>query len=87
MNANKDDTAALDLPGRRYRFERLVLGTVIKDMYFGKNDPGPGDRVPDFDLPMLDGGRFRSSDLGEAGPLMLCFGSYTCPVTDTAAPG
>ncbi len=73
--------------GRRYRFERLALGIVMKDMYFSKNDPGPGDRMPDFDLPILDGGRFRSTDLSEAGPVMLIFGSYTCPVTDNAALG
>ena len=73
--------------GRRYRFERLALGTVMRDMYFSKDDPAAGDRVPDFDLPTLGGGRFRSSDLSETGPVLLIFGSYTCPVTDSAAPG
>ena len=73
--------------GRRYRFERLALPLVMRDMYFSKDDPGPGDRVPDFDLQTLDGGRFRSTDLGETGPALLIFGSYTCPVTDNAAPG
>ena len=73
--------------GRRYRFERLALGTVMKDMYFSKNDPGPGNPVPDFDLPTLGGGRFRSTDLSETGPALLIFGSYTCPVTENAAPG
>ncbi len=56
-------------------------------MYFAKDDPGPGDRVPNFDLPTLGGGRFRSADLGETGPALLIFGSYTCPVTDNSAPG
>jgi thiol-disulfide isomerase/thioredoxin len=73
--------------GRRYRFERLALGLVLKDLYFSKGDPGPGDRVPGFDLPTLGGGRFRSSDLAETGPALLIFGSSTCPVTDNAAPG
>ena len=73
--------------GRRYRFEHLAMTVVMRDMYFGKDDPGPGDRVPDFDLPTLGGGRFRSTDLGETGPALLVFGSYTCPVTDGAAPG
>ena len=73
--------------GRRYRFEHLALPTVLRDMYFNRDDPGQGDHVPDFDLPTLDGGRFRSSDLGETGPALLIFGSYTCPVTDSAAPG
>ncbi len=73
--------------GRRYRFEHLALSTVLRDMYFSREDPGPGDRVPGFDLPTLGGGRFRSSDLGETGPALLIFGSYTCFVTDSAAPG
>ncbi len=73
--------------GQRYRFEHLALPLVLRDMYFNKDDPVPGDRVPDFDLPTLGGGRFRSTDLGETGPALLIFGSSTCPVTDSAAPG
>ncbi len=73
--------------GQRYRFEHLALPTVLRDMYYSRGDPGPGDRVPDFDLPTLGGGRYRSADLRETGPALLIFGSYTCPVTDSAAPG
>ena len=73
--------------GRRYRFKHLALPTVLRDMYYSRRDPGPGDRVPDFDLPTLGGGHFRSTDLGETGPALMIFGSYTCPVTDSAAPG
>ena len=97
MDINKNDTAVLVAVaeqtrdslemGRRYRFEHLALPTILRDMYYSKDDPGAGDRVPDFDLPMLGGGRFRSADLGETGPVLLIFGSYTCPVTDSAAPG
>jgi thiol-disulfide isomerase/thioredoxin len=73
--------------GQRYRFERLTLPIVLRDLRFNKQDPGPGDRVPEFDLPTVGGGRFRSSDLAETGPALLIFGSSTCPVTDNAAPG
>ncbi len=73
--------------GRRYRYDHLQLRLVLRDLYFTRGDPGPGDRVPDFDLPTLGGGRFRSTDLGETGPVLLIFGSYTCFVTDSAAPG
>lgn len=73
--------------GQRYRFERLALPLVLRDLRFSKDDPGPGDRVPEFDLPTVGGGRFRSSDLAETGPALLIFGSSTCPVTDNAAPG
>ncbi len=73
--------------GQRYRFERLTLPLVLEDLRFNKADPGPGDRVPEFDLPIVGGGRFRSSDLAHTGPALLIFGSSTCPVTDNAAPG
>jgi thiol-disulfide isomerase/thioredoxin len=73
--------------GRPYRFEHLALPLVMKDLYFSRGDPGPGDRVPEFDLPIVGGGRFRSEDLARTGPTLLVFGSATCPVTDNAAPG
>ena len=73
--------------GKRYRFERLTLPIVLKDLQFDKADPGPGDRIPEFDLPTLGGGRFRSRDIANTGPVLLIFGSITCPMTDNAAPG
>ena len=47
--------------GRRYRFQHLALLQVLRDMYFSKDDPGPVDRVPDFDLPTL-GGEYPSAE-------------------------
>jgi hypothetical protein len=47
--------------------------------------PAPGDRIPVFDLPVLDGGRFSSSDLG-GRPVLLAVGSRTCPVTESSGP-
>jgi hypothetical protein len=73
--------------GHRYRFEHLALPLVLKDLYFSQGDPDPGDQVPEFDLPIVGGGRFRSVDLAMTGPALLVFGSATCPVTDNAAPG
>jgi thiol-disulfide isomerase/thioredoxin len=70
-----------------YRFDQLALKIVLDDMKFAPDDPGPGDAVPSFDLPTLSGKRFRSSDLGATGPVLLIFGSSTCPMTDSAAPG
>jgi len=73
--------------GQRYRFERLTLPMVLEDLRFRAEDPGPGDRVPEFDLAIVGGGRFTTRDLAETGPVLLIFGSSTCPVTDNAAPG
>jgi len=47
QNRIEDSNAA----GRRYRFERLSLTMVLRDFWFSKSDPGPGERVPEFDLP------------------------------------
>jgi len=73
--------------GQRYRFQRLRLPVILKDLYFNKRDPAPGDRMPVFDLPVVGGGRFRSSDFAKSGAVLLVFGSSTCPMTDSAAPG
>ena len=77
----------LEQAGQRYRFERLALPIVMRDLHFNRDDPGPGDGVPALDLPTVQKGRFRSSDLAVTGPALLIFGSSTCPMTDSAAPG
>lgn len=51
------DSAAELVDGRGYRFDHLTLPMVIKDMRFVSTDPAPGDHVPAFDLPAIDGGR------------------------------
>ena len=85
MTTKSEQAPATTDEGNAYRFRRLSLRLILPDMYFRKTDPSPGDPVPDFDLPTLDGGRSR--DLAESGPALLVVGSYTCPVTDSAAPG
>jgi thiol-disulfide isomerase/thioredoxin len=87
MTTNADTPEAPTTGASAYRFERLRLGLVLRDLYFTKTDPGPGERIVDFDLPTLDGGRFRRQDLSESAPVLLVFGSYTCPVTESAVPG
>jgi thiol-disulfide isomerase/thioredoxin len=84
--ADPDGSAQRLSDGHRYRFDHLTLPLVIKDMRFERTDPAPGDHVPSFDLPTIDGGHLRSDELGER-PVLLIFGSSTCPVTDNAAPG
>ncbi|MDG4834278.1 redoxin domain-containing protein [Solwaraspora sp. WMMD1047] len=71
--------------GARYRFDRFGTALLIDDMTFGRDAPGPGDRVPAFDLATVDGGRFRDTDLGPL-PVLLVFGSRTCPVTESSGP-
>ena len=72
----------------RYRFDHPTIATVISDMRIPKTDPGPGDQAPTFDLPTTDGGKVSSDDLAQDGrPVLLVFGSLTCPVTESAGEG
>lgn len=68
-----------------YRFDRFRTALLIDDLTFDRRSPGPGHRMPTFDLPTLDGGRFRDTELGPR-PVLLVFGSRTCPVTESAGP-
>lgn len=71
-----------------YRIEHPSLRDVLSDLHIPAADPGPGDRVPSFDLATIDGGRFSSDQLDGRGlPLLLVFGSLTCPVTESAGRG
>ena len=70
-----------------YRFERFKMGAMLSDMRFSKNAPEAGNEVPSFELETLDRGTFSSQDLKETGPALLVFGSLTCPMTDSSAPG
>ncbi len=73
---------------RRYRIQHPTIRDVMRDMRIPATDPGPGDRVPDFDLPTTDSGRFASEQFADASrPVLLVFGSLTCPVTESAGNG
>jgi peroxiredoxin len=47
--------------------------------------PRLGEAAPDFELADLDGGSLRLSDL-RGRPVVLEFGSYTCPIFDGCIP-
>ncbi|GGC12556.1 TlpA family protein disulfide reductase [Cellulomonas carbonis] len=69
----------------RYRFDTFRTHHMLEDLRYRRSDPAPGDLVPAFDLPTLDGGRLRSDALG-ARPVLLVLGSRTCPVTRSGVP-
>lgn len=78
--------AAQTTEGEKYRFDRLSLPLILADMRYRSTDPKAGDQVPPFDLPTTDGGRFSSTDLGER-PILMFFGSLTCPISEASGPG
>ena len=86
MDATTTHPAA---PARPYRYDHPRLyPDLLNDMFVSSGEPGPGDRVTAFDLPTTDGGRLRSSNLqAEGRPVLLVFGSRTCPVTESGADG
>lgn len=69
-----------------YAYDTFTTGLILGDLAFARSDPGPGDPVPGFDLEVLDGGRLASTDLGSR-PVLLVFGSLTCPVTESSGAG
>lgn len=73
---------------RGYRIEHPTMRLVLSDMRISATDPGPGDLVPQLDIELLDGSRLTVDALRDDGrPLLLVFGSLTCSVTESAAPG
>jgi len=81
-------TRSTDPTGARYRIQHPTLSVLLSDMRVPASDPGPGDRVPAFDLPTTDGERFTSEQLApDLRPVLLVFGSLTCPITEGAGDG
>jgi peroxiredoxin len=71
-----------------YRFNHPRIRDIIHDMYIRKGEPGPGDKVQPFDMETTDGDPLNSTDVSAKGqPVLLVFGSRTCPVTESAAEG
>jgi hypothetical protein len=74
--------------GRRYRIDRPTFPVIMRDLRVPERDPGPGDPIPHLDLPTTDGGRFSNATIAANGrPVVLVFGSLTCPVTESAGAG
>lgn len=69
-----------------YRYRSFNTRLLMSDFRFGKESLGQGDRVPEFDLPTATGGYVRSRELRGGRPLLLIFGSVSCPMTAASAP-
>lgn len=58
-----------------YRYEHFKKELLQEDSSFS-HGPRPGEPLPDFDLPTVDGGRLRKRDLA-GKPFVLIFASIT----------
>lgn len=59
-----------------YRYANFKRQILMEDMGFHAG-PEPGQSMPDFDLPAMDGGHVRKVDYVGRKPLPLTFGSVT----------
>lgn len=64
-----------------YRYERVTMGLLMDDMRFRKNAASAGDPFPQFELPTTDGRQIRKDDYVGKRPLLVVFGSISCPLT------
>lgn len=69
----------------QYGYEHFKRRLIFEDMAW-HGGPRPGEEMPGFDLPTTDGGRLRKEDFVGVRPLLLSFGSVTCPMTADAGP-
>jgi hypothetical protein len=67
-----------------YRYAHFQRAVLAEDMNF-RGGPRPGDPLPDFELPTTEGGSVRRSDFVGRRPLLIVFGSITCPMTASSA--
>ncbi len=69
-----------------YRYKRFTTSLLFRDLRFGKESAGAGDSFPAFQLETTDGNRLLSEDVFGDKPVLVIFGSMTCPMTASAAP-
>ncbi len=68
-----------------YRYQHFTRELLFEDLAWRGGAP-VGEQMPEFDLPTTDGGRVRKADFVGVRPMLLSFGSVTCPMTIDANP-
>ena len=91
MNAIANHPCGItDKPSRsadkEYRYQRFTTMLLFRDMRFRKGGVAPGDAIPDFSIATTDGDELTKQDVLGEKPLLLIFGSVTCPMTASAMP-
>ena len=69
-----------------YRYKRFTTSLLFRDLRFAKDAAGPGDSFPSFELVTTNGDRLVNHDVFHEKPVLIIFGSMTCPMTASAAP-
>jgi thiol-disulfide isomerase/thioredoxin len=69
-----------------YRYKQFTTSLLFRDLKFGKSSAVPGDSLPLFELVTTSGDRLTNRDVFGDKPVLIVFGSMTCPMTASAAP-
>lgn len=69
-----------------YRYQAFTTKLLLWDMRFRKSAPKAGEPFPEFKLETTDGNTISKRDFVHKKPLVLIFGSLTCPMTASAMP-
>ena len=85
MDAEMTDEPAT-LADKQYRYDRFTIRLLLRDMRFRKGAAVPGDPVPAFNLVTTDDEELTNQDVFGDKPVLLIFGSITCPMTASAMP-
>ena len=80
---NEDNTMTTN---NDYRYKTFTTKLLLRDMRFHKSAPKTGEPFPDFKLETTDGKTLAKQDFINRKPLLLIFGSLTCPMTASAMP-
>ena len=72
--------------GRDYRYRHFTSRLLFRDLRFRKDAARPGDLFPPFELVTTSGDRLTNGNVFGDKPVLLIFGSMTCPMTASAAP-
>ena len=75
-----------DEEATEYRYQRLTTRVLMDDFRFREAAPGAGDYLPEFELVTTSGERISTRDYADGQPLLLVFGSVTCPMTVGSVP-
>jgi hypothetical protein len=71
--------------GEGYNYPGFERRMIAEDMRFG-GGPRPGEPAPPIELPTVSGEGFRLADCRGLRPVLLEFGSITCPMSSGARP-
>ena len=69
-----------------YRYKKFTTKLLLRDIRFHKSAPKAGEPFPEFKLETTDGNTVSKQDFVNHKPLLLIFGSLTCPMTASAIP-